>query len=149
MVSALGRLVLLCLRHGREPEVLFEGLQRWLKLVRRVRAAPGGAQALMHVWTYIMTMASRRQPVEAVANRLLAVVGRGSREEHMTFEEFLVRRGEKIGLKEALLKLLRTRFGDVPEGLRARIEAADKAQLDAWFDRAIKVASLDEVLADG
>jgi hypothetical protein len=41
-MSALGRLALWCLRHGREPEALIDELGRWLDLVHEVRQAPMG-----------------------------------------------------------------------------------------------------------
>lgn len=54
--------------------------------------------------------------------------------------------GRKEGLEEGLLKLLRARFGDVPEAAVARIQAASIAQLDAWLDRILTAATLDDVL---
>jgi hypothetical protein len=50
-------------------------------------------------------------------------------------------------LRTTLLKLLRSRFGAVPDAIDARIKAADSSLLDVWFDRALGAASLDEVLA--
>jgi hypothetical protein len=149
--SALGRLVLLCMRHAREPDVLIAELGRWVDLVRQVRAAPGGAQALGQVWRYIMLMSPALEP-KVVAKRLLAVVGEESKEEIMTAGEILIQQGREQGLEQgvrgSLLKLLRKRFGELPDPVRARIEAAGSAQLDAWLDRFVTAASLDEVMAD-
>ena len=47
---------------------------------------------------------------------------------------------------EELLKVLRARFGELPDAATARIHAADSAQLDAWFDRVLAAVSLDDVL---
>lgn len=61
------------------------------------------------------------------------------------------REGRKEGLDEgkrqSLLRLLRARFGDVPEATVARVHAASAAQLDTWLDRILTAATLDDVLA--
>jgi hypothetical protein len=153
LVSALGRLLLFCLRHAREPEVLFAELPGWVYLIRQVRAAPGGAEAMWQVWAYIMAAGGREETPEAVAKRLVAVVGEESREEIMTAAQILEQRGWERGLEQGvrgtLLMLLRTRFGDVPDGARARIEAATKARLEVWAQRVLTARSVDEVLAEG
>jgi predicted transposase YdaD len=157
LVSALGRLLLFCLRHAREPEVLFAELPGWVGLIRQVRAAPGGVEALWQVWAYIMAAGGREETPEAVAKMLVAVVGEESREEIMTAAQILEQRGWERGLargreqgaREMLLMQLRTRFGDVPDGARARIEAATKARLEVWAQRVLTAGSVDEVLAEG
>jgi hypothetical protein len=93
---------------------------------------------------------------KVVAKRLLAVVGEESKEEIMTAGEILIQQGREQGLEQGtlltlrgtLLKQLRKRFGELPDPVRARIEAAGSAQLDAWLDRFVTAASLDEVMAD-
>lgn len=55
--------------------------------------------------------------------------------------------GETMGRAETLLKLLGLRFGSVPAEIRARLEAATLDQLDAWVERVLTAATLDEVLA--
>jgi hypothetical protein len=149
-ISALGRLALFCLRHAREPQVLMEQLRRWLDLVREIQAAPGGAEALALIWRYILVTNGQATPEEVVA-QLLDVVGVEHTEEIMTAGEQLMERGRKDGLKEAreesVLKLLRSRFGAVPEPVVARIHAADSTRLAAWFDRALAAAALDDVFA--
>jgi predicted transposase YdaD len=54
--------------------------------------------------------------------------------------------GERTGEERSLLKLLRARFGALPEAALARVRAADSAQLEAWFDRALNATTLDDVL---
>jgi hypothetical protein len=49
------------------------------------------------------------------------------------------------GRREALLRLLERRFGDLPVGLRARVEAGGIGEIDVWFDRAIDASSLGGV----
>jgi hypothetical protein len=149
-ISALGRLALFCLRHAREPQVLLDQLRRWLDLIREVQSAPGGHEALILIWRYIMATNGQAPPDEVVA-RLLDVVGKEHAEEIMTAGEQLIERGKKDGLKIAqeqlLTKLLRARFGAFPDAIAARIHAADSERLETWFDRALTAAALDEVFA--
>jgi predicted transposase YdaD len=152
-ISALGRLALFCLRHAREPQVLLEQLRRWLDLIREIQAAPGGSEALVLIWRYIL-ITNGQAPPEAVVAQLLDVVGVEHTEEIMTAGEQLIERGRKDGLEKGLragqeqilLKLLRARFGALPDAAAARIHAADSARLDAWADRVLTAATLDDVL---
>ncbi len=152
-VSALGRLTLFCLRHAREPQVLRDQLRRWLDLIREIQAAPGGSEALVLIWRYILITNGRATPEEVVA-QLLDVVGVEHEEEIMTAGEQLIERGRKDGLEkglkdgqeQSLVKLLRARFGPLPEPAVARIHAASSAQLDAWLDRVLAAATLPDVL---
>jgi hypothetical protein len=56
------------------------------------------------------------------------------------------RDGMKEGEQQYLLRLLRARFGALPEAAVTRIRGAESAQLDAWFDRALTAATLQDVL---
>jgi hypothetical protein len=56
--------------------------------------------------------------------------------------------GRAEGEAQMLLKYLGSRF-TVPARIRDRVTACtDTDQLEAWFDRAIKAATLDEVFAE-
>ncbi|WP_437755599.1 hypothetical protein [Sorangium sp. So ce1389] len=46
------------------------------------------------------------------------------------------------------LKLLRLRFGELPEQVVARVRAADAAQIEGWIERVITSPTLDDVLTD-
>jgi predicted transposase YdaD len=144
-ISALGRLALFCLRHAREPQVLLEQLRRWLDLIREIQATPGGSDALVLIWRYVMVTNGQATP-EAVVAHLLDVVGVEHKEEIMTAGEQLIERGVKTGQERSLLKLLRARFGALPDVAAARIHAADSTRLDAWLDRVLTAATLDDVL---
>jgi hypothetical protein len=45
-----------------------------------------------------------------------------------------------------LLELLRTRFGELSGAAIARVNAADVAQIDLWFERALSAPKLADVL---
>jgi predicted transposase/invertase (TIGR01784 family) len=55
--------------------------------------------------------------------------------------------GREEGRAEILVKLLGLRFGPVPADVRARVAAATVEQLDAWVERVLTAATLDEVIA--
>ena len=94
---------------------------------------------------------------QELVKQLLAVVGKEAESEIMSIADWYEERGLQAGLtkglttgaRNALLKLLRARFGALPEAAASRIEAADTAQLDVWIDRVLTAASLDDVLGDG
>ncbi len=112
------------------------------------------------IWRYIVTANNPADPQELV-KQFLAVVGKEEESEIMSIADWYEERGLQAGLKtgrdegltvgacNALLKLLRARFGALPEAAASRIEAADAAQLDVWIDRVLTAASLDEVLGNG
>jgi hypothetical protein len=76
---------------------------------------------------------------------LLDVVRVEHTEEIMTAGEQLIERGVKVGKEQSLVKLLRARFGALPDDAAVRIHAADSTQLDSWFDRGLTAATLDGV----
>ena len=53
------------------------------------------------------------------------------------------------GKAEMLLRLLRRKFGELPEEAIARVRAASREDLDSWADSILFADSLDKVLANG
>jgi predicted transposase YdaD len=155
-MTALGRLALWCLRHARDPQVLLDRLGEWVDLVREVRRAPDGPATLLLIWRYILsTNEPKRDPDDVVA-RLLAAVGEEGKEEIMTAADMLIERGRKEGRKEGrkaerremLLKLLRARFGALPEAVVARVNATEMPQLDVWLEQVLTAATLADVIGE-
>ena len=68
-----------------------------------------------------------------------------------TYYDVLIDRGKTEGLLRGKLaiirRLLELRFGPLPSHVHARLENASVAELDAWTERLLSAASLDEVLA--
>src|SRR5262249_43439741 len=88
----------------------------------------------------------------ATLSALLArQVGRKEAEKMLTMAEKLRREGkaigEVLGKRDALLLVLRQRFGRLPAAATARIDKAGADQLDVWFGRVLAASSLEEVLA--
>src|SRR5690606_34262068 len=84
------------------------------------------------------TAAMRAETVDAWARKLMK---KGRREGRME--------GRSDGLRQALLTVLERRFGAVPAGARARIEAAPAESLEAWLVNVLEARSLDEVFGKG
>jgi hypothetical protein len=144
-MSALGRLVLYCFRHARNPAELIAGLSRCWDLVSEVYAAPNGLAALRTVWRYILLI--HGDPPEVVLKQLAAVTPDPIKEKLMTAGEVLIERGRIQGERSVLLRVLARRFGPVPAEVVAQVNAAEEAQIDAWIDRAYAASSLAEVFA--
>jgi predicted transposase YdaD len=150
-MSALGRLVLYCFRHAREPDALIGGLDAWVDLALEVQAAPNGMAALRAVWRYILLV--HHEKPEAVLRQLTEAVHRERKlkESVMTAGEVLMQRGEQRGeertLRRTLLRQLTARFGSLPAWVTTKLESASIAELDAWVDRVITAATLEDALA--
>jgi predicted transposase/invertase (TIGR01784 family) len=150
-MTALGRFALFCLRHAPEPDAIVRGLARWLDLIREIRRAEGGPEALELIWRYVFVISAPADP-EVLVERLLLVVGEEDKEEIVTAGETLIARGLEKGRAEAhreiLLEQLRARFGRLPSSAPDRVQAADTAQVKRWLLRVVTATTLAEVFAD-
>ena len=117
-------------------------------MAKHARRAQGG-RILAIVLRYILETSQ----ADAVKLRglLARQLGREEAEKMLTTAERLRREGRAEGRiegkREALLQLLRQRFGRLPAGTVARVGRAGDALLDTWFGRVLAASSLDEVLA--
>ncbi|MCP4606190.1 MAG: hypothetical protein GY847_37705, partial [Proteobacteria bacterium] len=61
-----------------------------------------------------------------------------------------MQKGMQEGMQKAevlvLVRLLRSKFGDLPNGIRARIESADSVTLLRWLDRVLTANDINEVI---
>ena len=148
-MTALGRLVLYCFRHARDPGELIRGLSKCWDLVAEVYTAPNGLTALGTVWRYILCI--HDGPPEVVLTQLALVTPDPFKETVMTAGEALVERGHVKGVEDGerrmFLKMLSARFGSLPASVVALVSAADQPQLDAWLTRAVTASTLDAVFA--
>jgi hypothetical protein len=63
-----------------------------------------------------------------------------------TIADELEERGAIRKSQQTLIRLLKRRFGDVPDELTSTIRATDDGeQLDAWLDQVVTARTLDEV----
>lgn len=152
-MSALGRLVLWCLRNARTPENLVWGLKGWVDLVREVRRAPNGAAALQMIFRYIY-MVNERFDTKELVGLLEQAVGEEGKAEMTSVADKLreegrlegERKGLLRGQRNILLKQLRARFGELPEATVARVNAAELGQLDTWAERILSAQTLADAI---
>jgi hypothetical protein len=160
-MSALGRLVLWCLRNARTPENLVWGLKGWVDLVREVRRAPNGPAALKMIFRYIF-MVNERFGTKELVGLLAQAVGEEGKAEMTSVADKLREEGRREGRREGhldgvtegllrgrreiLLKQLRARFGELPEAAVARVNAAELGQLDTWAERVLSAQTLADVI---
>ncbi len=143
-MTAMGRLVMYCLRHALEPAELVAGLREWGTLVEEVMAAPDGAAALRTVLRYVLMV--HPEATKIVLHQLDAALGDEKvREALMTAGEMLIQQGEARGELRMLRRLLTLRFGPLTDAASARLEAADVPTLETWGERVLTATSLDEV----
>jgi flagellar biosynthesis/type III secretory pathway protein FliH len=55
--------------------------------------------------------------------------------------------GYKDGERALLARQLASRFGELPAGVRQRIDAAEREDIERWALRVLDAATLDEVFA--
>lgn len=146
-MSALGRLVLWCLKNARAPEQLVRELRGWAAIMREVRAAPNGPAAMAMVWRYIFTVNERYRPDELLPV-LEEALGESEKEEVVNVADQLREEGRREGRRDILLKQLRTRFGALPEAVVARVKGAEPGQLDLWLERVLGAPTLLDVLGE-
>ena len=154
-MSALGRLALWCLKNSRRPELLTAQLGRWGELMRQIARAPNGMAALATIFRYMWEV-DERIGADELRRLIGCEVGKDVEEAIVTTADMLraeghrrgQREGRSQGQREMLLRLLGKRFGELPEGVVARVDAAGSTELEAWFDRALTAATLAGVLGD-
>ena len=155
-MSALGRLALWCLKNSRTPELLVAQLGRWGELMRQVARAPDGMAAVGTIFGY-MSKIDRTVGVEELQRLVAREIGKDVEEAIVTTADMLRAEGRTEGRTEGrneaqrtvLLKLLSQRFGALPEDAVARVNAAEPAQLEEWFDRVLTGVSLAAVVGEG
>ncbi len=65
-----------------------------------------------------------------------------------SIERLKLEQGMVLGQARMLSRLLARRFGEVPESVKARLEAATEDELDAWSDAVLTANAIDEVFGN-
>lgn len=111
----------------------------------------------MAIFRYIFVVTERLGSEDLVL-RLTQAIGEEGKEEMASVAEQLREEGERRGLvkgrveglaegqRKVLLKLLRARFGELPEAAVTRVNAASVAQLDLWAECVLSAPTLADVL---
>lgn len=155
-LSALGKLALLCLKHGRFEKDPLERFAGWMPLCGQILRSRTAAPALASVLRYILRV-NRYVTLEAIERLLVQHLGEKGRETMATAGEKLIEQGrikgraegqaegQLDGQRQALLRLLRTKFGAVPDKVASRVMKASPDQLLTWLDRILSAARLRDV----
>jgi hypothetical protein len=80
------------------------------------------------------------RPEDTIMSTLERTYQKGRTEGH--------REGLSHGKAESLLRLLRRRFGPIPDGVAERLASATSQDLDRWTDRVLDASTLAELFAD-
>jgi predicted transposase/invertase (TIGR01784 family) len=164
MMTALGKLVEACFKHGRTRADLLEILSDWAGVVREVVSAPDGLEALVLVMRYILLVNDHVEP-KTLQAFLERVTGPDAKDTIMTAGERLIQQGEaqgeargiqkgvaqgiQQGQRALLLRLLQQRFGrQVNVAAEQRVATASTEQIAVWADRVLSAETLAELLTD-
>jgi hypothetical protein len=123
--------------------MLVDRLGEWLTLIREVRGSANGRAAMGVLLRYIL--ATNSDTPSDFVQRLVAATGEEAMEEIWSTADQLEEGGRVKGYRTSLLKLLRSRFGDLPEAAVAKVNSGDAAHVEAWFDLALTATGLDQV----
>lgn len=153
--AVLGRLTFLLLKHARSLVAGQAGpgsLAGFLRSVSDLLAALGSRDDRIRVFSYIIEVVEGADP-STLVDALGAAAASEVKEDVMTAGEKLRQEGRLEGRLEgqrrALLKLLRARFGPVPEDAEARVATANEQSLDAWLDRVLTATRISDVWGTG
>ena len=132
---------------------LRRALTVWFARVLLRRLLPGENLPLLHDLGEVETMLSehvdewtQKWKREGLREGKLEGLREGERKGKLEGERTGKREGKLEGKRDALKRLLRVRFGDLPPWAQARIDAATLGQLDAWLDGLFQAATLDVLL---
>ncbi len=149
--------VLWALRDARNGPRMLDGFPAFGPALVGMSAGPGGLQAMIRWLSYITDVVEaptsheiQRRVIEtvgAVAEKAMATIAEQLRQEGRQQGRQQGRQeGRQEGQRGVVLKQLRVRFGEVPDRVVARVDAATSEQLDRWAERILTAKSIDEVL---
>lgn len=154
-VSACTRITLSALQQTRTVMDVAELVGGWVKTLLELRGEPDGARALRLVFRYIAEV--RGLDDRKIIDILATEVGKQEAEIMQTLADWWRHEGELKGRQEGrqegeregernlLLKQLLRRFGELPGGVRARVEGADVAKLEDWGEALLDARSLEDL----
>lgn len=142
-LTALGQLVLLIWWAGAQGHEITQDLRRWMDLARAVFAAPHGAQALGMVLRYVLEQTDASP--EVVETLVVEELGDPAREVLVTAAQRIREAAAVEANARLVAKLLKLRFGELPESVVEQLRDASVEQLDAWAERVLTAPSLQAV----
>lgn len=104
-----------------------------------IAAAGGEAPSQEDVERIVQTLGARDEEAMRTLGEQMSEV----------FMERGIERGIARGQRGIILRMLRKRFGELPEDAVARVNAADPATLEGWADRLLVAKTLADVWGEG
>jgi len=165
-MTTMGRIVLFLMRHAHDPDVLAR-MEKATSLLRKLSREPGGEDAICAIQQYLRSVTRNRTEVDMAMRKVftrddydsiidpLGFEHRKGREEGLAEGESRglakgLAEGKREGLVEGQLqfleRLLRRRFGRLPQRALDRLGAATPDALQAIADRLLTAATLDDAL---
>jgi len=156
-MTAVAKLVTLCLKHARTSPDFMGILGRWIDVVREVMQVPNGLSALAQVLCHILRVSEHVERDELKA--LLAhQIGPETEEAIVTAGQLLIdqgfqegfQQGERAGFQQGeratLLLLLLRRFGNqVDKHVEERVATASIERIETWTIRVLSAATLADL----
>lgn len=146
------RLVLSAFKEARAAADLQQLIRSWGWLLQDLHREPDGGRAVQWILRYLYEVRGAEECRRIDLGKLIQT---GESEKTMTFGDLMdsweqrgLQRGEQMGQQAVFLRLLRRKFGELPDSLVARVEGADTASLERWVDRLLPARSVEEVFAD-
>jgi hypothetical protein len=143
--------VLWALRDARDAERIAASLLTWAHLLAEIAHSPRGVEALRAVFTHISLVSDRLsrhdllQAIERLAPPVKELLITPAQQWIQEGEQRGIELGKAAGERQLLLRLLRAKFGALPESVEARVNAAVEPELLTWSERVLTATSLDEL----
>jgi hypothetical protein len=150
-LGMLPTLTLWALRDARRPRAARRSLSRWASVMQQLAAAESGREALLTVWRYLSLVAHdlpRQTLLATLANTPPEI-----KDPLMTTmaEQWIAEgeaKGRVEGIRLTLLRFLTSKFGELPEHVRQRVQTAPEDALSRWTERVFNSDSLESALVD-
>jgi len=156
ILTALGHAALVCLTRVRGAHDVLSVLDQYFDVFAAVANAQSGLAALAQILSYILEATDT--PPERLGP-FVSRLGPVAKEALVTGADMLRAEGEAKGRAkgkaegkaegktELLTRLLRLKYGEVPEPALALLRQASSEELDLWAERVLTAATLEEVFA--
>jgi hypothetical protein len=145
-LAAFPKLVLWALRDARDAARLDRNLGFWIATFAEALMAPSGIEAVSQLFRYLAFICEGL-PFKDFRAKLQQQLPEAVRPA-MTMAEELMQIGRAEGQVTLLVKMLSSKFGDLPAEYRARLESATSGLLERYAVRLLGARTLAAVFAE-
>jgi len=154
-LTALDRVVLWALTVAHESERLLAEIDGMIEAIVETYLAPNGHEALQAILRYLSATHERLSSKELYEIVMEAADRKNRKEVFVDLVDYLKHEGKvegelegiRKGERAILLRMLRARFGDVPDGVEQRVKAAGEKELEKWSLRVLTASTAEDVVA--